>query len=220
MTGTAEQTAKPTTLAFTEEMKGFVTLGEPDFDRGFRQGRQDATSLMFHLTIEVDDIDRFVAEADHRGSAEGWVQCEALGGRRPVERGVFNLFADSADPGRTHMLYRLFFSDAGERPLTLAGFKDVHHDRGFDVWADTTTLFTRVLAGHVGDPSTVAPDAAVASGIITIHLPDFLEQLTTFRAHGPSADAEVRAVSAFGGLFLGKLWALYAERAQAAVERA
>ena len=46
--------------AFTEEMKGFLTLGEVDYDRGYRQGRQDNTALMFHLTITIDGVNRFI----------------------------------------------------------------------------------------------------------------------------------------------------------------
>ena len=40
------------------------------------------------------------------------------------EAGAFNLFVDEG-AGTRHMLYRLYFSDATGRPLTLAGYKDV-----------------------------------------------------------------------------------------------
>ena len=61
---------------------------------------------------------------------------------------MFNLFVDT-EPGVKHMLYRLWFRDGVGHPLTLTGFKLVRDDAGFDVWKDTTTLFTRVLRGHV-----------------------------------------------------------------------
>ena len=38
-------------LAFTEEMKGYVTLGEEDVERGFRTGKDAGTAFMFHLDI-------------------------------------------------------------------------------------------------------------------------------------------------------------------------
>ena len=79
-------------------MKGFLTLGEVDYDRGYRQGRQDNTALMFHLTITIDGVNRFITDPQHEAGAEGYVQCSVLGGQRPVEHGVFNLFVDSVDP--------------------------------------------------------------------------------------------------------------------------
>lgn len=90
-----------TSLEFTEEMKGYVSFGELDAERGFREGKASATFLMFHRTIEIDDVERFVADPAHPASATGWVKCEELGGQRPVQRGLFNLFvrSDGADHG-------------------------------------------------------------------------------------------------------------------------
>src|SRR5690606_13485182 len=126
---------------------GHVTLGEP----GFRAGADGPhrVSCMFHLTITVTDVERFVADPDHEASATGWVECDALGGRLPVQRAVFNLFVDSGEPDRVWMKYRLFFADGAGNPLTFVGFKDVHDDPGIDLWPDTSTLYTRILAGHV-----------------------------------------------------------------------
>jgi cholesterol oxidase len=202
-----------TTLAFTEEMKGHVTLGERDFAAG--AGGAERAFCMFHLTITVTDVERFVHDRDHVGRAEGWVECDALGGRRPVEDGVFNLFVDSGEPGRVWMRYRLPFTDAGGNPLTLVGFKDVHDDPGLDLWRDTSTLYTRVLAGHV-EPAGDEHAPVVAAGVITIWLRDFAHQLTTFRVTGPDAATRARAFAAFGRLFLGTLWDLYAPAASAA----
>ncbi len=206
---TAAETGGATALSFTEEMKGFVTVGELDYDRGAREGKRSGGALMFHLTIEVADIDAFVADPRKEGTAHGWVQGEAVGGRRPVEQGIFNLFVDAAEANRTNMLYRLFLHDGDGAPVTLVGFKDVKDDPGFDVWQDTTTLFTRLLEGHVQAAGDEAADVR-ASGVLIIHMLDFLEQLTTFRARGPDP---ARAMGAFGRLFLGKLWDIYAGRA-------
>src|SRR5205823_14850915 len=90
----------------------------------------------------------------------------ALGGVRPVERGTFNLFVEQGD-GSDRMLYRLLFEDGAGRPLTLSGFKVVRDDPGFDLWSDTTTLYTRILAGHVeaaGGPAA----GVVAAGVLRI----------------------------------------------------
>jgi cholesterol oxidase len=193
-------------ISFTEEMKGYVTFGETDFDRGFRAGKHAGTAFMFHLTITADDIDAFIADPRHTASAEGWVESDAFGGKLPVTKGVFNLFVDQhSTPAEKRMLYRLEFSDGEQHPLTMTGFKTVIHDHGLDVWSETTTLFTRVLAGHVPPEGDDAAEV-VASGIIHIHPLDFAHQLTTFRAD--PAD-RVDAIARFGALFASELWSVY-----------
>lgn len=202
------------TLEFTEEMKGYVALGETDFRQGFEQGKSDGTYLMFHLTIEADDIDDFVADPEREAVARGWVRCDTLGGKLPVDQGVFNLFLATDDPGLKRMEYRLPFTDGTGHPLTLSGFKLVKDDPGLDLWADTSTLYTRILAGHVDDAAEPTAEV-VAAGIITIHLLDFAQQLTTFRSRGGSLGERARAIEKFGRLFLGDLWKIYGGKARA-----
>lgn len=195
-------------LEFTEEMKGYITLGEVDYDKGFRNGKADGTFLMFHLTITTDDVDRFVRDPQHEATTRGWVSCEALGGKLPVDSGIFNLFVDTDDPKLIKMLYRLYFADGVGNPLTLSGFKQVKDAPGFDAWTDTSTLYTHLLRGHV-EAVTEPMAEIVAAGIINIYLADFTHQLTTFRAHGGSFADRARAMEEFGRLFLGKLWGIY-----------
>jgi predicted patatin/cPLA2 family phospholipase len=206
-----DTTSPGPSLRFTEEMKGFVALGESDFARGYREGRNSHTQLMVRLTIEADNVNRFVVDPKHEASVTGYVDCEALGGRLPVENGSsFNLFTDEGDPRSKRMLYRLFFRGREGRQ-TLAGHKDVYDDPGSDVYADTTTLYTRVLAGHVSAEQEAGAEV-VAAGIIRIHLLDFLRQLTTFRTAGAGTKEQAAALGRFGALFLGSLWDVYAAR--------
>jgi predicted patatin/cPLA2 family phospholipase len=199
-----------TKLSFTEEMKGFCTLGETDYAAGFSQGKESETSIMFHLTITVDGVNRFVTRPEHdTDDVKGYVECEALGGRLEVEKANFNLFVDDADPSRKKMLYRLFFRDANGEPLTLSGFKDIKDDPGFDLWADTTTLYTHIFKGHVSAVEEAQAEI-VAAGIIHIYFFDFLKQLTTFRVEAPTVSDRVSAGTRFGRLFMGKLWDVYA----------
>ncbi|MDQ3491939.1 MAG: patatin-like phospholipase family protein [Chloroflexota bacterium] len=216
-----------TKLRFTEEMKGFVTLGEDDFQRGHDMGKAAGTPLMVHLTITLDGVRRFVVEPQHLGQAEGWVHCEALGGRLPVERGTFNLFVDQGDPTQKWMHYRLMVRSPDGEPLTVSGHKVVRDDPGFDVWDDTSTLYTRVYRGHVepGDEkgfganaagkNRVAGEAAetiVAAGIIRVLLLDFLHQLTTFEVEGADTMERAAVMAQFGQFFSGRLWDVYARR--------
>jgi hypothetical protein len=189
------------TVKFTEEMKGRVDFGETDYERGY----EGDTRLMFHLTIGTDDIDSFVADPRHEAAATGWVGCEALGGRRPVERGWFNLFVDTGRPGDKRMLYRLHFADGVGHPLTLTGHKVIRHDKGkLDLWPDTTTLYTRLLRGHV-EPDGDDAAEIVASGVLRVRKLDFARQLTTFR--GPPG-----ALLRFNLLFADQLREVYAPR--------
>ena len=195
-------------VRFTEEMQGHVAFGEESFERGSERGRAAKTSLLFHLTIETPAIGEFTADPSHAADATGWVRCEALGGKRPVERGRFHLFVATERPGERRMKYRLHFRDGVGTPLTLVGHKVIADDPGFDLWPDTTTLFTRLLSGHVeagGDED--AP--LVASGILRITPLSFARQLTTFRARGAGAAGNVAGLVRFTRLFLGELWHVY-----------
>lgn len=211
--------AAPYHLQFTEEMKGFFTFSEADFQRGFDQGEGSGSAVMFHLTIGTDDTMAFIADRMHVAPAVGYVESDSLGGRLPVERGVFNLFVDAGEinekPAR-HMRYRLWFNDAVGHPLTLTGFKDIRHpvpafSKFMDVWGETTTLYTKILTGHVeegGDDD--AP--LVGAGIIHILPVDFARQLTTFRVKGPGLAGRARAFGAFGSMFMGQLWEVFQPR--------
>lgn len=203
---------RPTTsLAFTEQMKGFMALGEEDYALGHDKGKLAGLAVTVQLTIGMDDVDRFVTDPQHEARADGFIQCAAFGGRRPVSNGVFNLLVEAGNPDSKAMYYRLFFTNAQGQPLTLIGFKTIHDDPGPDEWEDTTTLFTRVLKGHVSiDEETGAP--IEASGILRILLGDFLQQMTTFRVEGPTLGDRMSALSRFGSLFLGKLWQVYGPR--------
>ena len=187
-------------VRFTEEMLGHVTFGEEDFGRGAAPERDGAAALKFHLTIVVDDVERFGNDPMRSAGAHGYVESDALGGRLPVEYGAFNLFVDT-EPGVKRMLYRLFFRDGAGHPLTLSGHKLIKDDDGFDVWKDTTTLFTRVLRGHVAESEEPGAQL-VASGVLRIRLRDFARQLTTFRG-------SVRGLLGFGVIFLGQLAEAY-----------
>lgn len=200
----------PTSVQFTEKMRGAVGFGQTNFEVGHREGQLDeANALMFQLTIRMDDIDRFVSDKSHLGEAIGYVKCARLGGQRPVERGWFNLFVDTADQNTRKMLYRLFFRDADGRALTLTGFKRVQNQAaGADLWEDTTTLFVNICEGHV-EPEQDAQATIVASGILKILVADFAQQLTTIRAYGPSLLDRVAAIEKFGKVFAGGLWDVY-----------
>jgi hypothetical protein len=102
----------------------------------------------------------------------------------------------------------IFFRPGGGEACTLVGVKHVGDDRGADIWSDTTTLFVRVYRGVV-TPDLDDSAQVRGAGIIRIEPLDFLRQLTTFRADGPSLGDRAGALGRFGMLFFGKLWDVY-----------
>jgi predicted acylesterase/phospholipase RssA len=200
-----------TRLQFTEEMKGYITVGETDYEAGWQQGKQENNFVLLHLDMFIAGVNRFATRPEHEAQAEGWIQYAPFGGKLPVERGVFNLFVHRDDPNHKEMLYRLFFRDSEGNPYTLSGWKNIVDDPGFDLWADTTTLYTRIYRGQVEASAEVEAEL-YGSGILKIYLMDFLKQLTTFRVEGPTVHDQIAALNRFGRLFLGKLWDVYGRR--------
>jgi hypothetical protein len=201
-------------VRFTERMRGYMAFGESDARRGYRTGRGLGTSLSATLTIRLDPLGDFITTPQHQGSAEGYIDCQALGGRLPLVRGWVNLLVDRrqvSDPAHKQMLYRLHFRDSTGRPLTLIGVKEVVSRSGSNVWRATTTLFTHIVQGHVlPGEQTGAP--LVASGVITIGMGDFLRQLSTIRARGGRRRQNAAALARFAAFFFGRLWDVYASR--------
>ncbi|GAA4083206.1 GMC family oxidoreductase [Actinomadura miaoliensis] len=199
--GTSPGAAARTSLSFTEVMKGFVTFGEGDPRAGeLAEARERIT---FRLTITADDVDRFLDAPEHTARADGWVESAGCGGRRSVLRGWFNCFAPAGADDRRLMKYRLYFTDGEGRPRTLTGQKNVLHGPPTRIWPDTSTLYVRILEGHVPEGEDAE---AVAAGVMHIRLPDFARQLTTFRTSGEDGAA---ALVRFGRFFAGELWEVY-----------
>ncbi|HEY3546470.1 MAG TPA: GMC family oxidoreductase [Propionicimonas sp.] len=183
-------------VRFTEQMKGYLALGETDPLAGWQEGRLLGHRFMFELTIEVPDMHTFVDSGDHPGTAVGWVHCDLLGGRLAVERGWFNLFVATAAEDTREMRYRLWLRDLGGAPVTLYGFKEVRDDPGVDLWKDTSTLYVTLLRGHV---SPNEDGAVLGAGLLRILPQDFARQLTTFRAGGSGPVASLTRFGAFFG---------------------
>jgi predicted patatin/cPLA2 family phospholipase len=208
-----------TTISFTEEMTGFFTVGEMDYAKGYKEGREQGNSVVFNLSMVINNVHRFVTWPSHdTDDMVGWVDCPSLGGKRPLDKGIFNLIVDQADPSVKKMFYRLFFRDHMDRPYTLSGFKLIKDDPGFDLWSDTSTLYTRIFRGTVTAEQEAALEqdraglaqAVLGTGIIILPLINFLHQLTTFRTTGPTVGDRASALTRFGKMFLGKLWDVYA----------
>ena len=193
-----------TSLSFSEEMSGTCYPGASNGGPG-AAARLPQEPMAFRLTITAGDLERFLDEPGHSARAEGWIDAASIGGRRQIQRGWFNLFAPAGVPDRRLMWYRLQFESALGQPRTLIGWKNVWHGALTRIWPDTSTLYFRLLAGHV---APVEDDQAriLAAGTLHLHITDFVRQLTTIRVDGPHCAA---GLERFGRFFAGQLWDVY-----------
>ena len=157
-------------VSWSEQLKGWCSLTETDFNQALRTGKAARRSMRAELSLEIADIDRFLHSEPRRAEVtSGAVCCPALGGDLEFEWGVFELLVPgSVPPDHLHlrMRYRLNLRAPAGEPLGLRGFKVVENDPGYDSWADTSTLFVRIYNGRwdpnadpggpVGRPETIA----------------------------------------------------------------
>jgi len=199
-------------VTFREAMRGFFMPGEGDPVRGEQRGRAAGNRLSVTLTISTNDLDRFLHQPEHLGSAEGWLTCPLLSGSRMRTLGTFALLVNERDrgitvPGRKRFLYELEFTDRHGASYRLSGEKRVFAGRGLTVWPDTTTLYVRL------DTNASGSWTPYGAGVIHVLLLDFLVELTTFRAHGTRGVREfVSAIARYGAFFAGQLSDVYARK--------
>jgi hypothetical protein len=201
---TSEATAMLTQtlgLTFRETMSGPFSMGETDPRVGAKKG--EATPITMNATVTIDDLEEFQSSPQHAGRLNGQLDFAPFGMAIPASRGVFKLFSPVEDPLMKYMVYELAFTHAGQE-YYLAGHKEVKDDPGFDLWKDTTTLYTTL---HQGTDKN-AP--VVGAGILSLGMGDFLKLISTVSAIGSHGVKEsASAVAAFGTFFLGKLWEQY-----------
>jgi hypothetical protein len=198
---TIQMTSAAPGITFHETMKGGFALGETDPKQGAKAGAR--TPLAIHVTITIRDLDRFLSDPGRAGTLVGHVDFAPLGTGVPTGEGVFRLFSPGGDARTKLMVYELPFEHAGQR-YYLAGRKEVRNDPGFDLWSDTTTLFTRL---HQGDD---ASGPVVGAGILSIGAVDFAKVLRSIRAIDTGSAAEsARLIARFGQYFAGELWKSY-----------
>lgn len=184
-----------------EQMKGYVTIGETDFQRGYVKGREMNTLIITRLSIRADDVFRFVNDSSHEARLEGSVQCDALWRETPIEKGVFNLFVDTKCPKEKRMKYRLFLQDA-TGPLTVSGFKALTDDNRYGIWSDCSILYVRLFRGHVG-PEDEERAPIHGAGLIFLYKGDFLtKNVVTFRITDPRC---IRGFFSFFKFFMGTI---------------
>ncbi len=194
-------------ISFRETMAGGFALGETDPEAGARKGEAEGTELAMHASINIRDLDRFIANPAHAGEIIGSIDFPPFGIGIPATHGVFKLFSPSDAPETKYMVYELGFEHGGEA-YYLAGRKVVRDDPGFDLLSDTTTLFTVLHRGR--DTS----GEIAGAGVLTLGVAELSRLVSTMKATSASSTGEsAKTVLKFGKFFLGELWDSYARLA-------
>ncbi len=190
-------------IAFHETMSGPFALGETDPHVGAEKGKAAGTTLSITCAINIHDLDRFIADPNHYGDIIGQVSFTPFEENMPAKSGVFNLFSPTDDTKRKLMVYELAFAHAGQ-DYYLAGRKEVRNDPIYDLWRDTTTLYTTLHQGsdHSGP--------IVGAGILTIDMGSFTKMVSSMQVtNAHSITDKAGTLFHFGRFFLGELWDTY-----------
>lgn len=187
-------------VSFVETMTGGFALGETDPRTGEQQGDAAGTKLSFHCDIAIHDVYRFIEDPQHFTPMIARIDFPPLGMNIPTTGAIFNLFSPGEDAKTKYFIYEAGFENNGES-YYLAGKKRVHDDPGFDMWADITTLFTRL---HKGKD---ASGPVVGAGVIYIKREQLFALIPTFRATNTSSTAEsIKVLADFARFAMGEIW--------------
>ncbi len=196
-------------ISFSETMAGGVTLDETDYKTGEEVARDlGAHTLVMNARVTIDDLDRFISDPNHTGLLDGTIDYPPFGKGIPGYNGVFNLFAPADRPDTKLMIYEMVFEHE-DQPYYLAGHKEVRDDPGFDLWSDTTTLYTHIHRGK--DKS----GEIAGAGILTLGIGDLIRLLSTLDVlHTTDKVKRLGTLARFGSFFMGELWDSYAALAK------
>ncbi|MBH8554506.1 GMC family oxidoreductase [Nostocaceae cyanobacterium CENA357] len=195
-------------IQFTETMRGYFStqVKDDDYQRASQQGKKDNSPLQFTLTVIADDLEHLLNDPNHPARIVGTVTAPALAAEPlTVTNGNFNLFIQEQDQKKTRqMRYRMHLTTEAGQTYYFEGFKQIHDDRGFDIWSDTTTLFITV---YDGDSSNTL---VLGKGILKIQPVDFIKQMTTLKVTNAANSTErLQALDRFSRFFAGTLSEVY-----------
>lgn len=192
-------------ITFRETMAGGFSLGNTDPLIGAKEGNAQGLELAMHVAITIRDFEAFARDPHHQGELHGMIDFQPFAKGIPASEGVFNLFSPADDPHSKYMIYELAFEHEGQA-YYLAGKKKVKDDLGFDLWEDTTTLYTTLHKGIDKE----AP--IVGAGILKLGIKELVKLATSMHAiNAKTIQQKMTTISKFGSFFMGELWDSYAK---------
>jgi predicted patatin/cPLA2 family phospholipase len=190
-------------ISFRESMSGPFALDNDDHAIAAVKGEVDGTELSINLTISISDIEEFIQDPNYQGHIYGSVDFTPFGKGLPSSGGIFNLFTAAHNPKLKLMIYELAFFHQGQ-DYYLAGQKQVKDDPGFDLWSDTTTLYTKLHKGV----NKSAP--VIGAGILLLSIKDLVKLVSKLTVTNSQSTAEkINTYAKFGSFFMGELWDNY-----------
>ena len=190
-------------IKFSEEMKGTLVSGSADPEDISPDVLAAGDAVVMSATVVIPDLDSFIADRNHLGGLYGGVTYAPLEGLEANRPGVFNLFSPGDNDREKLMVYELGLRSLGQ-DYYFAGRKIVRDDPGFDVWSDTTTLYTSLHRG------TDKNGDVIASGVLSLTAMNLAELLSTLQVTGTDSPLEkTETVACFGKFFAGELWDTY-----------
>jgi len=179
--------AAPPTLSFRERMAG--PLVDPE---GELLGE-----LKLRMELETDEVEALLRDLAHPLHVHGTARAPRLDPDPLLISGTLRIIEDDPDAVDTrHMRYDLVLEGPDGRQLTVIAIKDLHDDRGWDAWRDTTTARVTVREGA----------AVLALGRVHIDVLGVLRMALSMRVdHVPPATAlldKARFVGRFAGALL------------------
>lgn len=183
-------------IRFTERMRGNLE---------FEEGKNFPCEFL--LTVETNNVKRFLEDSRHVATIYGTVTCKGLSRTHlTISNGHFQLFSESEQRVNTReMIYRMVLSSEEGKSYYFDGVKVVHKDSAFEVGVgDTTTLSIHIHEGD--DPG----NKVIARGSLEIKLSDFRKQMKTMEVFNCRSKIErIRWNARFGKFFAGVLWDVY-----------
>lgn len=193
-------------IHFDETMAGGLTLGATDCTEGGKQGRQSGNIMAMHASVAINDMEGFICDASHLGELTGTIDYPAFGHAIPCRNGKFNLFSPTDDPQMKYMVYELGFEHDGN-DYYVAGHKEVKDDPGFDLWSDTTTLYTKLHQGR-DDSGPV-----IGAGVLTLGVSELMKLVASMEVTDADGLADkAQTLAKFGHFFMGELWDTYVSK--------
>ena len=190
-------------ITFKETMSGGFRLGATDPHAGQKAGEKAGSHFVMHGVISIDNLATFIASDNHAASLRGTVEFTPFGGPIDAPTGIFKLFAPTENPELKLMVYQLGFEHQG-KSYYMAGQKNVRDDPVFDLWKQTTTLYTQLHEG------TSTSDPVVAAGVLSLGVRQLIDLVSTFHTTGEGSGPEkTEAIAKFGRFFMGELWDSY-----------
>ena len=188
-------------VTFSERMVGYVGRGS-SHRAAAEAGRINRAPISFVFAIIVDNVRQMISDPSHEATLIGVVEAPSLSPAPLVStNGRFNMMFDDPNGVETKRItYDTELTAQDGSHYLFRGFKLVNDGPGFDLWADTTTLFVDIWAA---DRRNEEP---LMRGVMRIAVSDFVQQIKTLRAiDGANDNARLCAVRDFAQFFVGSL---------------